>query len=238
MSGQSQGTAGGATLNFQHTLAAGSNRLILVGLVAEVGGGGATGSAPTTVTFGGTAMSPGPTQAGSSTDFWSPDLFIYYLTESGLSGKAANSSQTVSIDASPGNTDPAVMVAYVLQLQGVRQTTPISAQAGGFVLNQATPPNIAHGVAITTAGSRIFSLVGALWTPAPTVAVSPSGTTVTQLTQAPLVSNTTELRASAAYISGGSASTPVPNTYTTTWSYSNPHSRTHMAVVIHPVQQP
>jgi hypothetical protein len=82
-------------------------------------------------------------------------------------------------------------------------------------------------------------LVGALWTPAPTVAVSPSsGMTINQLTQAPQVSNLTDLRASAAYISGGSATSPVPNTFTTTWTYSNPHSRTHLAVVIHPVQQP
>jgi hypothetical protein len=238
MSGQSQGTAGGATLNFSHTLAPGTNRLILLGIVAESGGNAQAGSEPTTVTFGGTSMSPGPIQAGSSTEYWSPDIFFYYLTEAGLAGKANNSTQTVAIDASPGNFDPTVMVAYVLQLQGVRQSTPISAQNGGIMLSTAAPPTIAQGVAISTAGSRIFSLVGALWANNPTVAVSPSGTTLTQLTQAPMVANQTELRASALYISGGSASTPVPNTYTTTWTYTNPNSRTHMAVVIHPLQQP
>jgi hypothetical protein len=238
LSGQSQSGVAGSTLSFSHTLAAGANRLVLLAVVAESQGNLRAGAEPTTVTFGGTDMLKGPDPTSSTTEHWSPDIFFYYLTETGLAGKSANSSQTVFVDASPGTADPTVMIAYVLQLQGVRQMTPISAQAGGFVNSTASPPSISHGVAITTAGSRIFSVVGALWTDNPTVAVSPSGTTLQQLTQASQQSNDTALRASALYISGGSASTPVPNTYTTTWTYPNaPNSRSHRLLVLHPAQQ-
>ena len=240
---QASGSTGGATLNVNFTLQAGAGRLVLVGVVAESGGNGVTGSQPSTVKLGGTDMTPGPVQAGSSATtgdgFWSPDLFFYYLTESGLAGKAAGSSQQLAVDASPGATDPTVMAAYVIQLSGVRQTNPIATQVGGTVLGTVAPGTISHSVMVPTTGSRIVSLAAALWSGSVSVAVTPAtGLTLTQLTAAPLANNQTELRANALYISGGSASMLVPNTsYATTWTYGNPNSRTHMAVVVHPLQQ-
>jgi hypothetical protein len=240
LANQAGGSTTGATLNFTHALQSGANRLILLAVAAESGGNGVTGAQPNSVTYGGTNMTAGPVQAGSSQTsdpgYWSPDLFIYYLTEAGLSGKSGN--QTVTVDGSAGATDPSVVGAYLIELTGVRQTNPITAQAGGTMLAQATPGSISHGVAVTTAGSRVFSVAAALWAPAPTVAVSPSGQSLTQLTAIPEVDSGTRMRVSALYISGMSASNLAPATYTPTWSYANPHSRTHLAVVVNPLQMP
>lgn len=243
MASQASGSTTTATLTFNHNLVPGASRLILVAVVAELGGKGPAGAQPSTVKYGGTDMSAGPTQPGSTqtTDpgYWSPDLFFYFLTEAGLAGKTG--SQQVAIDASPGNDDPTVMAAFALEFTGVRPMNPVTADAnsGGTVLRDAAPPNISHSIAVQTTGSLVLSLVGTTWSPVPTYSISPTdGTPTTLLAPPPMVANQTDLRIAALYIGGQSASTLTPRTYTTTWTYQNPHSRTDKNVVIHPLQQP
>ena len=243
MANQAGGSITGSVLSFSHSLQAGTSRLILLGVVAESGGNGVTGAQPSTVTYGGTNMVAGPVQAGSNQTsdpgYWSPDIFFYYLVESALTGKTGN--QQVTIDASPGATDPSVMAAYLVEFTGVRQTNPITAGSGGASLAQQAPSTASPSATTTVTGQRILALVGALWAPAPTVAVTPSATPTVPLTAVPEVDSGTRLRASALYIGGmtpGSPNLLTPATYTTTWTYANPHSRTHLAVVINPLQAP
>ena len=60
----------------------------------------------------------------------------------------------------------------------------------------------------------------------------------TVLAPPPIVTNRTELRIAALYIAGSNPTTLSPRTYTTTWTYANPHSRTDKNIVIHPLQKP
>jgi hypothetical protein len=64
------------------------------------------------------------------------------------------------------------------------------------------------------------------------------GSMATVLSPPGVVTSGTEMRIAGLYITGSSPTTLSPRTYTTTWTYANPHSRTHKLVVIHPLQQP
>jgi hypothetical protein len=217
----------------QHALQAGTNRIVLVAVASERQGGDVAAARPDSVTYGGTAMTPGPEQPGG-TRWWVPDIFTYYINEAGLSGKSGN--QTIVVDgslATPNPGTPELIIANVVQFSGVRQSNPISASAGGALFDDTDPDTIQHSVSVTTAGSRIYSLVAGLWTSALSPAVTPSGT-INQLLNTGDLSN---LRASAVYISGNSAALLGTGSYTVSWTANNSDALTHLAIVIHPAQQ-
>lgn len=266
-SGDTDGSVSGSTLNMSHTLVAGANRLLLLAVAAESAGNGIAGSRPDSVQFGGTNMTfageqggvSGPPATGSCTnpsgctgtcyDWWGPDHFVYYLTESGLVGKTDGMAYAVTVNGATAPS-PQMIFANLLQLQGVRQTTPVSAFNGGFLgtctaTDPGDPSVISPAVSIATTGSRIYSFMSALWGSnaacpggCPTYSISPAMGTPTELYNAAEINNGAAMRAFFRYTSPGSATAPTSGTYTPSFSHTAIGRMTHFAVVIHPAQQP
>jgi hypothetical protein len=239
----------GNSLNVTHALQTGQSRLILVAVAADSGNQGINGSRPDSVTYGGTAMTLAAEQAGYN-DWWSPDLFIYVLGESGLAGKSGN--QTVFINGATAPS-PNVLVADVLELAGVRQATPVSASAGtvGGNPDPPDPTTVSNMLTLSTTGSRIYSFASAEWLTngacpgdggCPTGSVTPStGLTVTSTINSPTVgdnSNAPPTRAFGMFVGATSGTAPASGTYTPTWVFPNAGRLTHLAVVIHPAVAP
>jgi hypothetical protein len=236
----------GPTLTFTHALQAGTNRMIFLAVAAEKGDNDVAKSRPDSVTYGGTTMLPLPPsmaleQSGGPT-FWSPDIYFYYLTESGIGAKTNN--QTVVVDGNvptgyPGGPD--VIIANLVQLQGVRQSNPIGQRNGGIL--PGTNPNpdvISQSLTVTTSGSRIYTMTAAMFCSGSslTPSVTPAGPMVTTTLNIPSVAGSVaDMRAAAAYIGSGGANTLAGGpavSYSPTWTYSNCAGITHSAVVILP----
>jgi len=239
----------GNSVSVTHALQSGQNRLILVAVSADSGNQGINGARPDSVTYGGTAMTLAAQQAGY-TDWWSPELFVYVLGESGLSGKSGNQTVVVNGATAPS---PNVVLADALELTGVRQTTPISASAGtvGGSPDPPDPTTVSTVVTLTTTGSRIYSIASAEWLTTatcpgdagcPTGSVSPaSGLTVTAAITSPPVGddiNAPPTRAFGMFIGAGSGAVPAAGNYTPSWIFPNAGRLTHLAVVIHPAVAP
>ncbi|HTQ04297.1 MAG TPA: hypothetical protein VMI54_10590 [Polyangiaceae bacterium] len=242
----------GATLTFQATPHAGQNRLILLAIAAESQGNGLAGARPDTVTWGGKAMTAGPSQVGTN-DTWSPDEFIYYLA---LGDSATDEAAVqVTIDGSVAPAETAILMQE-LQLNGVSQTTPITASAGGY-LGTATaeapdPSVISLNLAVSVSGSLIYSLMsaesmdGGTCTPntpsaaCPSWSVSPSTnlTATETLALAPVNISGTPMRAFGMVVSGASAGLPATGTYAPSWSIPASGRMTHLAVAVAPAHSP
>jgi hypothetical protein len=227
-----------------HQLQAGTNRMVLLVVASEFGGGGVSASRPDVVTYGGVNMVAGPEQSGG-TRHWAPDLFTYYLTDaSGLTGTGARAIVVDGTPATPNPGSPGVIVAHALQLNGVRQTAPFSSFEGSVV--SADPDTIPDDVPVGVAGSRVYSFTAALWSTTLNYvfAPMPTGVSLTQtLNSAALEGGGTNIRLGGVYVSGNSASllpiltSPDPPEYTVTWSTQTADVLTHLALVILPAQQ-
>jgi hypothetical protein len=255
MSNDVDGSVAGNTLNLSHGLQTGTNRLILLAVAAETGTDASpriNSSRPDAVTYGGTAMTSAAQQAGVE-NYWGPDHFVYYLVESGIGAKTGTQAVVINGATAPS---PSVIIANLLQLNGVRQATPISAFNGGFLGTTATPeandPSvISPAVSVATTGSRIYSFISALWmngmscpvntvtSGCPTWSVSPSAnlTQTETLSSAEVSGGGTLMRGFGFYVSAASAFFPTSGTYTPSWSIPYSGRMTHLAVVIHPAQQ-
>jgi hypothetical protein len=259
MANEVDGTVGGNTLNMSHALQTGTNRLILLAVAADVGTDTTpriNSSRPDVVTYGGTAMLPGSPviqQAGVD-NYWGPDHFVYYLVESGIGAKTGTQAVVINGATAPS---PSIIIANLLQLNGVRQATPISAFNGGFLGTTGTPEAIdpsviSPAVSVATTGSRIYSFISALWMNGmacpvnattggcPAWGVTPSAnlTQTETLASAEVSGGGTIMRAFGSYVSAGSAFFPTSGTYTPSWTVPYTGRMTHLAVVIHPAQQP
>jgi hypothetical protein len=181
-------------------------------------------------------MTAGPEQSGG-TNFWSPDLFVYYVTENELVGKSG--SQAVVIDGSPGTGDPGAIIANLVQFNGVRQTTPLSATSGRILDGQTTPnpDTITSAVTVSTAGSRIYSFNAGTFTYSPSVAVTSSPMLTHMLGSTGIeVMSPVAMRVMGLYVGGGSPNSLAPGSYDVSWTYAAANELTHLAVVIHPAQ--
>jgi len=214
--------------------------MILVAVAAENqnDGQGFTANQPDSVTYGGTAMTPGPTANGGSR-WWSPDIFLYFLLESGLTGKSG--TQRIVIDGTQAGGTPGSYVANVVQLNGVRQSNPLTPSSSGFVVDHGDPDTITQSVMVATTGSRVYSVVAGDWANPLNYVVTPMGTMATLFMSTDPVTGTggTPLRASAVYLGGGSAgSLPVAATpgYTVAWT-TGADALTHLLVVVNPASQ-
>jgi hypothetical protein len=242
----------GSTLTFNATPHAGTNRVVLLAIAAESQGNGLAGARPDSVTFGGKAMIAGPSQVGTN-DTWSPDEFIYFLP---LGDAAADeASVQVVID---GSVAPAETIIFMqdLQLNGVSQTTPITASVGGFLGTTSAeapdPSVITLNLALTLSGSAIYSLMSAMWTdggtctantPAtncPSWSVTPAtNLTVTEtMAMSPLTVSGTPMRAYGMFVNGASAGLPAAGSYAPSWSIPYSGRMTHLAVAIAPAHSP
>jgi hypothetical protein len=229
----------GGNLSFMHSLQPGTNRLVLLAVAAEVGGGGISGSRPDIVTYGGTAMIAGPEQSGGSTH-WSPDLFFYYLTETGIGTKTG--TQTVVVNGTPSSPNPgspAVIIANLLQLSGVKQANPLGPSAGGIHPSDGDADVISHSLAVATTGSRIYTLTAGMFCGNSSLepSVTPAGPTIQTLLNNTGVPGSVDMRAAGAYIGSGSATTLSGGagvTYAPTWTYAFCGEVTHAAVVVSP----
>jgi hypothetical protein len=252
-----QATASSLTLNY--TPSTGSNRLIFVAIAAESRQYPGTDAArPTSVKYGGTQMLPAAKpyveQAGTD-DYWGPDHFVFYVPESVIASKSGQ--QALVIDSSANTHPNQMIIANLVQLNGVNQTSPLGPFAGGALGTHTTPeapdPSvISPTLAITTSGSRIYSFTSALWSDSktcslnvptsgcPAWSVSPSsGLTLTEtMSSTQLNIGDAVMRGFGMYVSAASASLPTAGNYVPSWSIPYSGRMTHLAVVISPAVQP
>jgi hypothetical protein len=220
-----------------HNLQAGTNRIVILAVASETAGEGNQGSRPDTVTYGGTAMLQGPFQfnGGGPDTYWAPDIHLYYLTDaSGLSGTG---NRAIVIDGNPNipySGSPGLMIAEVVQFNGVRQTNPFGADARRYTQDDT----VAGTLDVTITGSRIYAFATGLW-PSPLVATASPEPTALLPSTADLNGGGTLMRAASVLVGGGSeTSLPAvaPPGYTVSWS-SNSLSLAHVAVVLVPASQ-
>jgi len=238
----------GNTLTFNATPHAGTNRLILLAIAAESQGNGLAGAKPDSVTFGSRAMTAGPSQVGAN-DTWSPDEFFYYLPLGDATADEAQVQVTINGATAPAETG---ILMQELQLNGVSQTTPITAFAGSFLgMTTAEAPDpsvIGVSVPVALSGSLIYSLMSTQGSdgggctanqPAgncPSWSVSPATnlTAAETLALAPINISGVSMRAFGMIVSGASAGLPATGTYTPSWSVPASNRMTHLAVAIAP----
>jgi hypothetical protein len=220
---------------FAHTPVSGENRLVIVLIAAEIGGSPIAGSRPENVTYGGTPMTRGPEQDGG-TDFWGADLFTFYAGESVLAGKTG--SQPIMIDGG-ATPNPHVTAADVIQLNGVRQTTPISEFAGAIASIGTANPKVISSTVSAPVGASLVMLTAALWgSGQPTPSVSPSTPlTLTNAMATSLEGGGTIMTAHFAYADGAGPNALAAGSYTAGWTWSYADRATHLALVVHPAQQ-
>jgi hypothetical protein len=224
-----------------HNLQAGTNRIVVLAVASETGGGGNQASRPDTVTYGGTNMLAGPVQFDTSSEFWAPDIYLYYLTDaSGLSGTG---NRAIVIDGNPNTPyagQPGLMIAYLVQFNGVKQTSPFGTDARGFTLNDSIAG--VNNVALT--GSRILSFAAGLWPGTLNAAVTVSSGTAPSANSllpstADLSGGGTIMRAAAVSLGAGSSTSLPPITgtgYTVTWSTGS-QSLAQVSAVLLPASQ-
>lgn len=236
----------GNRLSFRYTPRAGSNRLVLLSVVSESQNNGIAGARPDSVRFGTRNMTAGPAQAGAF-DWWSPDLFVYYLPLGDSAGDDA--AVDVTID---GSAAPAVsgLMVQLLQLNGVRQAMPISAAASAVAGNPDTPDPSTIGLAlpIATSGSVIYSFGAAMWmdpgtcplgapsADCPTWDMNPSSALTASQTMSTSAMYIIDvpLRAFGMYATAASPELPQAGTYTPSWTLTHAGRMSHLAVVIAP----
>jgi hypothetical protein len=234
-----------ATLSFMHALQPGTNRMILLAVAAEVGGGSTTASRPDVVTYGGTAMAnlATPFEQSGGTGFWSPDLFIYYLTESGIGSKTGN--QTVVVDGAPSSPNlgsPSLIIANLVQFGGVKQSNPLGSRTGGVIPTDGDADHISQTLAVTTSGSRIYSLTAGMFCGGSALDPYLTGGSAPNIrlnmvppNMAPLWP--VDMRAAGAYAGSGGANSLAGGpsvTYEVGWDYAFCGEITHQAVVVSP----
>jgi len=233
----------GNSLTFNATPHAGTNRLILLVLAADSNTMGLAASKPTSVSFGGTPMTAGPSQVGTN-DQYSPDLFVYYLPLGDATGEG--SQLQVTISAPSAN----MLVTQELQLNGVRQSSPITGSIGGTVgtPDPADPTTTTLTLPVATSGSMIYSFMAQMWpnlggcttgTPAsncPAWSVSPSANlTLTEtVATSELNVNGAPTRVFGMVVTATSPALPAAGSYMPSWATPSAGRLTHLAVAIAP----
>jgi hypothetical protein len=180
-------------------------------------------------------------QFDGSGEFWAPDVYLYYLTDaSGLSGTG---NRAIVIDGTPNAPyagQPGLMIAYLVQFNGVKQTNPFGTESRNFTLNDTIAG--VNNVAVT--GSRIFSVATGLWPSTLNAAVTVSSGTAPSANSllpstADLTGGNTVMRAAAVLLGSGSSTSLPPITgtgYTVTWS-SVSQSLAQVSAVLLPASQ-
>ena len=228
----------GPTLTLMHnlTVASGQNRVVVVGVVTRAAppSGGITAAAPNTVTYGGTAMNPGPTFDGGqpvpSTD-GQGHVYFYWLNNAGL--PTSTGTRAVVIDGSPGTLDPTVVTGMAVTLTGVNQTNPLTAGPGGTFgacSNSAPVVQPSNAVTLATTGSVILSMSGAQYPGA----ASPTGSLTMLMDNEPGESGTMK---AVGGIRGHTSQLASPGPHTVGWNYAWCNNSVHFTVVVNPAQQ-
>jgi len=240
-----------SSLTFNVTPHAGTNRMIVMVVASDSqGGNGITGARPDSVTFGGQAMLVGPSQTGAD-DEYSPDLFVYYFPL----GDATSDGAQVQVNINAATAPAASMIIMQeLQLNGVRQSAPITGSASGFVgdPDPDDPSTTTLTLPVATSGSAIYSFISTMWadpggcttgTPSsncPMWSISPSANltlTETLATASQILGSwNAPTRAFAMLVTATSPSLPAPGTYMPSWTIPNGGAGrlTHIAVAIAP----
>ena len=152
-----------ATLDFSHSLSAGTNRIVLAAIVSETTNNkGLAGARPETVTYGNVAMTAVTNGAWSLDPGYDvPQLYYYYLTDTGTNKLPTSGSQAVHIDASAGSDDPVMIAANIIAFTGVNQTSPITVGAGNRLSNPGSTCVTTSAVPLPLPGSAIYVLAAA-----------------------------------------------------------------------------
>lgn len=238
-SGDVDGQAASGVLTLRHTLRAGQSRMVLLAIAADSPGGNVSANKPEIVRYGSTSMQFFAEQSGGTgmaDQWWGADLYIYYLTESdGLTG---GTEVEVSIDGTSGSS-PTVMVANLVQLNGVDQASPLSLFRGATDRTNTTKV-VNVTLSVTVSGSRIYSLTAGLWSAVPSYTVMPAAGSPIQTLNSPVVpaSGDPQMRASALYVSDAAANELGAGDYSVSWNLGSANVATQLAVVIKPAVAP
>jgi hypothetical protein len=224
-----EGQIAGTQLTLAHTAQAGTNRMLLLAIAADSGGGTLGANRPTSVRYGGADMSLAFERSGGG-DFYAPDLYFYYLTEA--SGFAAVTTP-VTITITSTSRQEAVVFANAAQFNGVRQVAPISAERGGTG-NGVTM--LAAALPIATPGSRVYSMTAWYWdAPPPTARLSRDDPAVVPTYTSPLLTaGQLRMKASGVVVSATDAAMLPTGTTTLTWDYGAGALATQSSIVIEP----
>jgi hypothetical protein len=225
----------GPTLTLMHNLpvTTGSNRMVVVGVVARATTGGIAQARPDVVTYNGVAMTEGPAFDGGAPvgNDGQGHVFFYFMNNASL--PATTGTRPVVIDGAPGTNDPTVVTAMAVTLTGVRQTNPLSASAGnafGTCSNTAPVVQPSSAVPIATTGSVILSMSGAQYPGAG----SATGSLTMLMDNEPSVDSTMKAMGG---IRGHTSQLASPGPFPVGWSYAWCAQSVHFAVVVHPAQQ-
>jgi len=140
------GTGNSLILSFSHTLAAGSNRLIVVYAQAENFGSIDISG----ITYGGTAMAKAIDGEATSSGFYIL-VEIWYLLEASL---GSTGSKTVSITYS-GTASSLEVNGFCAEYTGVKQAVPEATDSDGSTVSTTVTNNVSPST-----GAWVFSAVG------------------------------------------------------------------------------
>jgi hypothetical protein len=176
---EAHGSVNGNALNVTLNLQSGSNRLVLVGVLAgSVGDGnqGVNAARPDSVTYdNGGANTPmtffaemdGNSGLGSPA-YRQTHVFYYYLVGSSL-GATGNKVIRVNGSSAPS---PNFIVVSAAQFDGVRQATPLVTNAAARSYRTTTNTDVTGTITLPISGSVIYSMASAYY--AGNVPISPS----------------------------------------------------------------
>jgi len=145
-----------------HNLQTGTNRLVVVGVVGRSDNSfnpGVEQGRPDSVKYAGVEMTKLDELGGTTND--AANLYIYYLTDTGANRlpATATGAQTVAIDASKDSHQPKIIVANVVQFNGVSQTSPLVTGAKSVLGPSQT--SISGTATVMTSGSLIYAFAAA-----------------------------------------------------------------------------
>lgn len=222
----------GPTLTLMHNLpvAAGSNRMVVVGVVARATTGGIAQARPDAVTYNGVAMTAGPEFDGGAPvgNDGQGHVFYYFMNNATL--PATTGTRPVVIDGAPGTNDPTVVTAMAVLLTGVRQTNPLSASTGGAFPVTCATTQPGNSVPLATTGSVVLSMSGAQYPGAGSL----TGSLTMLMDNEPSVDSTMKAMGGIRGVTSVLAS---PGPYSVGSSYAWCAQSVHFAVVVHPAQQ-
>jgi hypothetical protein len=151
-----RGIAYDTTLSFDHTLLAGTNRLLLLAVVME-GTNGTTfdDARPAAVRYGAVSMTPSGSQTSGPLAEYNPYIYYYYLTEPDL--PSDGQTLTVTIPAS----SVANVTANLTEFTGVDPINPILLGTGAALTTGSLFCTATGSITTTEPGTALFVVASA-----------------------------------------------------------------------------
>jgi len=138
------------TLSVDHTLVAGTARLLFAAVAVESrNGAGFDDARPATVKYGPVTMNPSGSQTSGPPTEYAPYLYYYFLTEPDLS-----SSQTLTVTVPPNTAD--LLTAELIEFTGVDPVNPLRLGTGASFNIASGSCNAVAPITTTEPGTALF----------------------------------------------------------------------------------